>query len=96
MRKMAAAAACSGGVWGRFVETGNAMGSPTADFTSTEVEAVGADRVLPPANDAAHGGLSLTVGPPAEAAVVAALLEPGEKPACAANEPFASAEVDGV
>ncbi len=85
-----------GGVGGDLVVAGDTEASPSADFTAAEVEAVGADCLLPLADDLSEGGASLAFGPSADATVVAGLLELGEECAGAIGEFLAAAEVDGA
>ncbi len=85
-----------GVVGGGFVVAGDTEASPAANFAAAEVEAVGADSVLPLADDLSEGGASLAFCPSAHAEVVAAVLKLGEEGADTIGELFASSDVDGA
>ncbi len=85
-----------GGVGGGFVVAGDAEASPAADLAAAEVEAVGANRLLPAADDTSEDGAALAVCLSAHATVVSGLLEAGEEFAGSAGKLFAAAEVDGA
>jgi len=81
---------------GCFVDAGDAEAPPAADFAAPDIEAVGADGLLPLAYDASEGGASLAFAPSGDAEEVSTVLDFGEQLACPVRELFAAAEVDGA
>ncbi len=79
-----------GGEGGRLVKAWDAKGTPAVDFAAAEVEAVGADCLLPAAYDASESVASLSFGFSAHTAQVSGFLEAGEERAGLIGEPFST------